>query len=381
MFSLNLANQIQIARFQNGTWVLAQGNKPKIHIFDDRFVADNVLVGHHINIEQRRNLYGLVIGDEAVAFQRRVSEAETALNTATDVERAAKVALELLAPQAQDYTIETFRTLALVPDADTRIAEANATLDSATQAKSKADAIRQRRPLPALPIGELPANFAQTLSSTLDQAAFGAEQAIRLHLASRTRGLSLEWIGQGHRAALGQDCPHCGQSMTALEILQAYNAYFSGELQQQERARTALAESIESSWGEGSRNRIREVFTAQENERDWWAGSAGFTFSLPTNLNASAVLDAHRNIQQTLAGALARKNATPSAALALTTAEQAALAESQAISDALAVYNAGIAEINSALARKKLRLGRRIFPYCANLSRHWRAPADGTSKR
>jgi wobble nucleotide-excising tRNase len=355
VLSLNLANQAQIARFQNGTWVLAAGNRPKIHVFDERFVADNVLVGQHINIEQRRNLYGLVIGDEAVALQRSVSDAETELNKATDAERAAKAALEHHVPQG--YTIDTLRALALVPDVDTRIAEAKGTLDSATQAKAKADAIRQRSLLPSLPVSELPANFSQTLSSTLDEATFAAEQAIRRHLESKTRGLSLDWIGKGHRAALGEECPHCGQSMTGLEILQAYNAYFSGELQQQERARTVLAESIESSWGESPRNRIREIFTAHENERDWWAGSAGFTFNLPANLNASAVLDAHRNIQQVLVGALARKNATPSAALTLTPAEQDALAGWRSIADVLTTYNAGVAEINSALVRKKTEAG------------------------
>ncbi|MBP8963063.1 MAG: AAA family ATPase [Opitutaceae bacterium] len=355
VLSLNLANQAQVARFQNGTWVLPGGNRPKIHVFDDRFVADNVLVGHHINIEQKRNLYGLVIGDDAIALQQRVSNAEAALNLASAAEGAAKTALERLAPQG--YNIETFRTLALVPDADAKIAEAKGTLASATQAQAKADAIRQRRPLPALPISELPANLAHTLSSTLDEATVGAERAIRRHLESKTRGLSLEWIGQGHRAALGQDCPHCGQSMTGLEILQAYNAYFSGELQQQERARAALAELIENSWGEAIRNRIREILTAHENERDWWDGSAGFTFRLPDNLNSSTVLETHRTIQQSMVGALTRKNATPSATVALTPAEEAALAGWQPISEAISVYNAGITDINSALARKKTEVG------------------------
>ncbi|MFZ4524912.1 MAG: hypothetical protein ACOYOE_05010 [Chlorobium sp.] len=54
----------QTVRFQNGAWQNRDAC-PSIHIYDDRFVAENVLIGHHINLDQRRNLYGLVIGDRA----------------------------------------------------------------------------------------------------------------------------------------------------------------------------------------------------------------------------------------------------------------------------------------------------------------------------
>ena len=63
----------QNIRFQNNAWVNAV-TSPRIHIYDDRFVAENVLVGHHINVDQRRNLYGLVIAPPQTREDRRADK-------------------------------------------------------------------------------------------------------------------------------------------------------------------------------------------------------------------------------------------------------------------------------------------------------------------
>jgi len=72
----------QATRFQNAQWH-ERDNCPPIHVYDDRFVAENVFIGHHISVDQRRNLYGLVIGDQAIALKQAVDAAEQNLNTAT----------------------------------------------------------------------------------------------------------------------------------------------------------------------------------------------------------------------------------------------------------------------------------------------------------
>lgn len=47
----------QTTRFQDAQWH-ERDNCPPIHVYDDRFVAENVFIGHHISVDQRRNLYG-----------------------------------------------------------------------------------------------------------------------------------------------------------------------------------------------------------------------------------------------------------------------------------------------------------------------------------
>lgn len=352
--SLDGANPPQVVRFQNGAWANGAAS-PKIHVYDDRFVAENVLVGHHINVDQRRNLYGLVIGDQGIALKQAVDAAEAQLTTAGHNARDAEATLRGLLPQGQ--SIEPFRTLPEVADVDQQITTAKEALSSAAQTKSKADAIRQRQSLRDVPIPQIPANLAEVLATSLDQAALVAEQKIREHLETHTSGLSIDWLGQGHRAKSGEGCPHCGQSMEGLEIFQAYNAFFSGELQEQESARSALRTATSQAFGEEARNRIREALTSHVTECSWWSDAAGFVFALPASPAEASILDAHAAAECAINGALDRKQANPANATTITPTEQQAIDAWLAIAAGLTQYNADLQTINATLIQKKAEAG------------------------
>lgn len=342
------------ARFQNGAWHNG-GGCPPIHVYDDRFVADNVIVGHHINVDQRRNLYGLVIGAQAVALKSAVDAGELGLTAATAAEGIARADLTRLLPDGQ--TIETLRNVAETPDVDQRITEAKAALATATQSKSKADSIRQRRDLPTVQIPEVPADLNQVLAATLDGAALVAEQKVRAHLAATSECLSIEWLGQGLSAQTGQDCPYCGQSMEGLEIFEAYRALFSGELQAQETLRNSVTTAAGHAFGENAQNSIRQLLTTHETERAWWDDAAGFQFQLPALLPPDQVLEAVAGVHIALSAVLARKKANPSTAVNLQPEEQQALTAWAAMETDLRSYNAGITTMNASLATQKTNAG------------------------
>lgn len=311
-----------IARFQNGAWHNG-GDCPPIHVYDDRFVAENVIVGHHINVDQRRNLYGLAIGAQAIALKQAVDIAEQALTNATGAERTARSSLTQLLPEGQ--TIDTLRNVAATPDVDQRIAETQAALATATQTKSKADSIRHHTALRTVQIQDVPADLDQVLSATLNGAALAAEQKVRDHLAATSDGLSIERLSQGHRSQTGTDCPHCGQSMDGLEILEAYRALFSGELQAQEALRNSVTTAADQAFGEIAQNGIRETLASHETERAWWADAAGLQFQLPALPTTEQIQAALGNIQNALSAVLARKRANPSTPVTLELAEQQSL--------------------------------------------------------
>jgi wobble nucleotide-excising tRNase len=339
------------ARFQNGAWRNDQ-TCPTIHVYDDRFVAENVLVGHHISVDQRRNLYGLVIGAQAIALKQAVDAAEQELAIAALTERTARSNLTRLLPQGQ--TIDTFRDVADTTEVDQRITEANEALANATQTKSKADAIRRRAPLPLLEIPEFPDQFQQVLSATLGGAALEAERKVREHLAATSDGLSIEWLSQGHRAQTGTACPHCGQDMEDLDILSVYRALFSGELQAQEDLRDSVTEAADQAFGGTARNAIRETLGAHETERVWWDDAAGFQFHLPTLPNRNQIRDSLIGAHNTLTAVLSRKKANPGTALTLDEEEQQALDTWDAIATEIRTYNIGIGEISQSLEDQRI---------------------------
>ncbi len=347
-------NAQQVIRFQNGVWTNAAAS-PKIHIYDDRFVTENVLIGHHINVDQRRNLYGLVIGAQGIALKQNVDSAEVTLRNCGDSARDAETKVKGFLPHGQ--TVESFRNIPKVADVDQQINSAKEMLAAASQTKSKAESIRQRPALPLVPIAKLPTNLTDILASTLDETALVAEQKIREHLHAHSDSLDLHWLGHGLKAKTGSGCPFCGQSMDGLEILRAYNAFFAGQLQAEEMTRRTLIKATHQSFGEEAKSRIRETFTLHETECTWWNDVAGFALNLRIVPEVSDILAVHDAAHRAIIEALSRKQANPANPTTLTLVEQQAFEEWELTSAALVEYNSGIVNINETLTQLKSDAG------------------------
>jgi len=344
----------QVIRFQNAQWH-ERDNCPPIHVYDDRFVAENVFIGHHISVDQRRNLYGLVIGDQAIALKQAVDTAEQQLSNATTAFNTAQSDLTRLIPTG--YTIDSFRILAPVDDVDAKIAEATREYRTAEQTKTKADAIRARRPLAALPIAEVPETLGKVLSSTLDTASLAAEAKIRDHLAANSQGLPISWVKQGFDAQRSTDCPHCGQDMQGLDILDAYRSFFSGELQAQEQLRESTQSTVQGAFGEAAQNQIRQTLTAHKTEQDWWKDAAGFTFVLPEIDDIETITASLQAAHQAIDSALARKQANPGSEASLTAEESAAVISWNEKAAALKAYNESLSTLNGGLQNRQANAG------------------------
>ncbi|AJD47529.1 hypothetical protein S7S_05545 [Isoalcanivorax pacificus W11-5] len=344
----------QATRFQNAQWH-ERDHCPPIHVYDDRFVAENVFIGHHISVDQRRNLYGLVIGDQAIASKQAVDTAEQQLSNATTAFNAAHSDLTRLIPTG--YTIDSFRNLAFVDDVDTKISEATSEYRTAEQTKTKADAIRARRPLAALPIAEVPETLDKVLSSTLDTASLAAEAKIRDHLAATSQGLPISWVKQGFDAQSSTACPHCGQDMQGLDILDAYRSFFSGELQAQEQLRESTKSAVQGAFGEAAQNQIRQTLTSHKTEQDWWKDAAGFEFALPEIDDIETIIALLQAAHQAIDSALARKQANPGSEAPLTAEESAAVTSWNEKAAALKAYNEALSAINGGLQNRQANAG------------------------
>jgi len=341
-------------RFQNAQWH-ERDNCPPIHVYDDRFVAENVFIGHHISVDQRRNLFGLVIGDQAIAFQQAVDSAEQQLSNATTVLNTAQTNLIRLIPAG--YDIDSFRNLAAVDDVDTKIAEATSELSSAEQAKTKADSIRARRALAQLPIAQIPETLERVLNSTLDTAALAAEAKIREHLANTSKGLTISWAKQGFESQIGTACPHCGQDMQGLDILDAYRSFFSGELQDQEQLRRSTKSAVQSVFGEAAQNQLRQIRTSHETEQEWWKDAVAYEFALPQIGEIESILVLLQGVYQAINSVLERKQANPGSEILLTAEESVTITSWSEKAAELMEYNEALNAINGELQHRQANAG------------------------
>lgn len=341
-------------RFQGQVWHNVE-HVPVIHVYDERFVADNVLVGHQIDLAHRRNLYGLVIGNQGIALQQDVDNAEATLAAAAATFNSAELHLNSLLPGG--YSIESFREVQAVENVDEEIEDATQNLETSAQRQRIAESIRQRERLTEITIPAIPDNLDQVLSSTLDGAALVAEQRIREHLAEHSHGLSIDWLGKGYRAQRDTTCPHCGQEMDGLDILDSYRAFFSGELQDQEQARESVKRLVDQAFGPAAQAGYTRAIEKNETERDWWRTAAAFDFNLPLLWEEPPIASVIANLHQALTAALARKQAAPGGVITLTDAEQAAVAEWEDAARSLSLYNQGLATINSILLQRQDEAG------------------------
>lgn len=344
----------QTIRLQNEEWHEHE-HCPPVHVYDDRFVAENVFIGHHISVDQRRNLYGLVIGDQAIALKQAVDTAEQQLSNATTAFNAAESDLTRLIPTG--YSRDSFRNLAFVDDVNTKIAEVTKELQAAEQTKEKVKAIKARRPLAVLPIAVVPEDLDKVLKSTLDTASLAAERKIREHLAATSRGLSISWIKQGFDAQIGTACPHCGQEMHGLEILEAYRSFFSGELQAQEQLRESTKSAIQTIFGDSAQNQIRQTLTSHKTEQDWWKDAAGYEFELPDIGDIEEIVALLHRACQAMGSALERKKANPGIEIGLSDEEAATLNTWRDKATELNAYNETISAINTTLQERQANAG------------------------
>lgn len=341
-------------RLQDGQWH-ERDNCPTIYVYDDRFVAENVFIGHHISVDQRRNLYGLVIGDQAITLKQSVDEAEQQLSNTTAEVKDAQSNLKRLIPSG--YTIDSFRDIAYVDDVDEKIAEVTSELKLAEQTKTKADAIRARKQLATLPIAEVPESLDEVLSSTLNTASLAAEEKIREHLGATSQGLPISWVKQGFEAQTSTFCPHCGQDMQGLDILDAYHSFFSGELQAQEQLLESTRSAVQSTFGEAAQNQLKQNLTSHKTEQDWWKDVAGYEFVLPDIGDIKSTLILLEDAYQAIDSVLARKQANPGSKVSLTTEESSAITSWNEKAAKLRLYNEVLGTINGELQNRQKKAG------------------------
>ncbi len=341
-------------QFKNNQWHDRDLCLP-IHIYDDRFVADNVFVGHHISIDQRRSLYGLVMGDQAIELQQSVSNSEGQLTKATTELKTAQTILTSLIPDG--YNIDSFRNIGTIDNVDTKIAEAKSELRTAEQTKSKADAILARKMLSALPIAQIPETLATVLGSTFDTVTLAAEEKIKDHLAKSSKGLPIDWVKQGFESQNGTVCPHCGQDMDGLAILKSYRSYFSGELQAQEHLRESIKLDIDRTFGEVAQNQLRQLLISHATEQSWWKDVAEYEFTLSDIGNNEDIISLLEDAYQVFDSALGRKQANPGSKISFTDNELSTIAAWNKKAIELQTYNEALNVINTDLRSQQTKVG------------------------
>ena len=372
-------------RFDGAAW---SAPYPALAIFDGVFVAENVHSGEVVEIDHRRNLYRVIIGEEGVSL----AEEDTRL-AAQSREKTGEISAVARAIQPHipaGMNLNQFIALPADPDIDARIAEQERTVEAVRQAKQ----INERSPLTAIAIPTLPEGFAGLLARSIDDIAQDAETRLAEHLTAH--GMEADggnWIAKGLDHADRGTCPFCGQDIRALPLISAYRAVFSDRYKALRGDIAAMRTQIAEQFGDGALGRLNTRVEQNKGAVEFWGRYCAFdpaTLAFPNEIP-----EATRALGQAALALLERKDRAPLEPVppdeAFTTAAVAyevAQAKAQTIAQAIRAVNAliaakkeetGAADVQAAkaeLARRKAIKVRHADPVAGLCADHVRLTSE-----
>ncbi len=327
--------------FRNGAWSVSV---PEVLIFDGTFIADNVHAGDVVDLEQRRNLYRVIVGKEGVGLaleeERLAGESRTKGSEIKAAEKA--VQSHVLA----GMKLEEFIKLPADPDIDSKITAQTQTIE----AVRSADTLRTRAALAPIRLPELPANLEALLGQTLEGVAADAQKLIADHIARQGMTENGEaWLQEGTEHAENGDCPYCARPLEGLALIEAYRNVFGDAYRKLKADVEQTRNTIEREFGEKATGVLSTLYESNQSGAEFW----GKYCKLPT---LTAPDDASEAIAAVHAAALVRlkvKSSAPQEEVVADADFDTAIKRYAAVREVVGQYNTDIASANVEIAAKK----------------------------
>lgn len=266
------------ATFDGAHW---QGPCPKVAVYDQVFINQNIFSGDFVSHDHLKKQYGLVVGENGVRLMSEIvaidDEFRTVGATIRQQQQAIQSAITTLGANA--LTVDQFIALDLPDDIDQLIADK----ESAIRRLQQIDQIG-RAPLPEpLPEPESGEALSAILTSTVDGIAADAHGRLRAHVnryhtaeeATHNAMAHEAWLEAGLLYAPDDPCPYCGQKLDDRSLIDAYRDCFSDAYKELAahigRCRVTLKRLIDGEYATGVRHSLRTMGTIESN----WLALAG----------------------------------------------------------------------------------------------------------
>ncbi len=212
--------------FDGAAWT---GTRPRIAIFDQAFINENVFSGDSVSLDHMKRQYGLVVGAEGVALIGQAVEIDRQLKEAgQELAEKEQYLTATLAALNLRMTAGAFADLAVLDAADEQIASKEVEVRRATEKEQiRLAALPHIVPVPS-PAAELTAVLRQTLDQVTPDLHRTLQDHVARHATRHPTPVAQEtWLELGLAFDAAHDCPYCGQELRDRSFLDLYAAYFS----------------------------------------------------------------------------------------------------------------------------------------------------------
>ncbi len=207
------------ATFTNGTW---NTNSADLEIYDGTFVEENVFIGGEVRPDQRSNLYEFVVGADGVLAAKNVFKLDNDIKSHGN--KLKSKAAQIEGKTGGKLELGGFLSLNQIDDIDTQIQAKEAALNELKKADQILDkSLIEGLDLPTMDVEEATSLLAKDVGHLAEKAA----QRVHEHLSKLSGDNGLVWLRQGTVFETDGNCPFCGQTLEANELVAAYGTYFS----------------------------------------------------------------------------------------------------------------------------------------------------------
>ena len=313
-------------------------------MFDGVFIAENVFAGDVVDLEQRRNLYRVIVGKEGVGLaaeeERLAGESRGRSSDINATEKAIKSHLPA------GMKLEVFMALPAETDIELKIATQTKAIDAVRAAAQ----LKARAGLSLLRLPELPKDLDAVLGKTLEGIAEDAQRTIAEHLSHHgMKAGGEEWLQKGTGYIADDKCPYCGQGLEGLALVKAYQQVFAGNYEQLKASALAVLALIERDFGDRATGAISTLIEANSGAAEFW----GRYCTLPVFAVPADAIPAISALGTAALARLAKKLAAPQEAVGIDAAYAEAVERFETVRGAVNTYNDAVNAANAEIAAKK----------------------------
>lgn len=213
--------------FDGSAW---SGSCPRIAVFDQAFINENIYSGDVVSLDHLKRQYGLVVGAEGVALIGQIQDVDKEQKEVTQTLKekdqflqTTTSALGLPRMNAAD-----FAGLTVLEDADNAIAEKEKEVRRTTEKEQiRTATLPQPLPVPT-PAAELTAALSRAVDGVASDLHHKLQDHIARHVPATPPPIAHEtWLETGLAFNASQGCPYCGQELRDRSLLDLYRDYFS----------------------------------------------------------------------------------------------------------------------------------------------------------
>lgn len=329
------------ATFRKGTWDLSM---PEFLVYDGTFIAENVYAGDVVDLEQRRNLYRVIVGKEGMGLaleeQRLANESRNRSSEMNATEKAIKSHVPA------GLKIEEFISLPQDDDVDAKITTQAKTIEAVKAAVE----LKAREGLSPIRLPDMPPHLEGILGRTLKDIAEDAQKTIDEHMKRHgMRSGSEGWLQEGTRYIAGGKCPFCGGDLKGLALVKAYQQVFAANYEGLKAAAMESRSVIERDFGDRATGAIDTLIQANIAAVEFWRRYC----TLPKLTVPADVSAAVSSLGAAMVARLGQKIAAPQEAIGTDAVCVQALDRFEKARTAVDTYNATVNVANAEISAKK----------------------------